>query len=103
MRKGELLFNYAVALGPLVIGLSAVWAMGLASTVPKIAFWSMVALFLLGFALFVTAKISVITQGHRFTCGPSKMSRVHRTAYFLGYGGMIVGLFLLIGFALAAR
>ena len=103
MRKGELIFNYALVLLPLVIGLVLAQSIGLFYTAPKLALWIMVALFLLGFALFFKAKLSIIKQGKLFTFGPSHMSKSNRILYFIGYGGMVSGLFLFIGFGLVAR
>lgn len=97
MRKGELIFNYAMVLVPLVFSLVAVGFIGLYYR-PKIAFWIIAAFFLLGFVLFSKAKFSIINQGQLFTFGPSKMSKSNRISYFLGYGGMGIGLFLLIVF-----
>ncbi len=103
MRKGELIFNYVVVFVPLGVGLGAVWAMGLANSMPRTTFWGMIALFLIGFALFAKAKFSIIKRGQLFTFGPSQMSKQNRIAYLLGYGGMALGLLLLIGFALVMR
>ena len=103
MRKGELILNFTFIFGPLVLGFGSLWAMGLAQSMPRSTFWAMIGLFLAGFALFAKAKLSIIKQGHLFTFGPSKMSKVNRFAYFLGYAGMGLGLFLLNGFALAVE
>ncbi len=63
----------------------------------------MIALFLLGFLSFAKVKLSVIREGLIFTFGASKMTKQNRIAYYLGYSGMCLGFFLLIGFVLAAR
>ena len=73
-------------------------SIGIFHNMPKMTLWIMAVFFLLGFALFAKAKFSIIKQGRLFTFGPSQMSRSNRIAYFLGYGGMTLGLLLLIGF-----
>jgi hypothetical protein len=100
MRKGELILNYSMVLVPLVFGMFLVRFMGLYYSMPKIAFWIIAGLILLGFVLFAKAKFSIIKQGQLFTFGPSKMSKSNRIEYFIGYGGMCIGFFLLIVFSL---
>ena len=100
MRKGELIFNYAMVLMPLVLGLFVARFIGLYYRMPTTAFWIMAVFFLLGFVLFVKAKFSIIKQGQLFTFGPSKMTKSNRISYFLGYGGMVIGVFFLIIFGL---
>ena len=102
MRKGELIFNYALVLMPLVLGLASAGFIGLYYTMPGPTFWGMVVFFILGFALFLKAKLSIIRQGRLFTFGPSQMTKSNRIAYFLGYGVMFLGLFLMIGFGIGA-
>lgn len=102
MRKGELVFNYVIVLMPLVLGLVLAGFIGLYYTMPGPTFWSMVVFFILGFALFLKAKLSIIRQGRLFTFGPSQMTKSNRIAYFLGYGVMFLGLFLMIGFGIGA-
>ena len=96
MRKGELIFNYALILMPLVLGLVAAGFTGLYFIMPGAAFWSMVVFLMLGFALFLKAKLSVMRQGLLFTFGTSRMNKSNRMAYFTGYGVMILGLFIMI-------
>ena len=103
MRKGELLFNYAVMLGPMVVGLGIAWAMSLTYSMPRATFWAVIVFYFVGFALFAKAKYSVIRQGHLFTFGSSQMSKNNRIAYYLGYGGMTIGFVLLIGYFLAVQ
>ena len=71
MRKGELLFNYAVMLGPMVVGLGIAWAMSLTYSMPRATFWAVIVFYFVGFALFAKSKYSVITQGH-----PERVSNI---------------------------
>lgn len=103
MRKGELIFNYAIVIMPLALGLVLASFIGLCYRMPGSAFWTMAVFFLLGFVLFVKAKLSVIKQGILFTFGPSKMSQPNLIAYFIGYGGMGTGLLLLISYSAVFR
>ena len=96
MRKGELIFNYAIVLMPLVLGLFVAKFIGLYYRMPTTAFLIMAVFFILGFVLFVKAKFSIIKQGQFFTIGPSKMTKSNRISYFIGYGGMVIGFFFLI-------
>jgi len=48
-------------------------------------------LFLLGFSLFLKAKISVIKNGKIVTFGSSLMTRINKVYYRLGYALMIIG------------
>ena len=103
MRKGELIFNYAIVIMPLALGLVLAGFRGLYNRMPGSAFWSMAVFLLLGLALFLKAKLSVIRQGRLFTFGPSQMSKNNRMAYFIGYVGMGTGIFLLIVYSAVFR
>ena len=85
MRKGELIFNLAFLLLPaLLLGLLPVITLGIAYPVPLV-------LVVIGFVLFLTAKLSVIRAGKRFTFGPKQMDSSHRRLYFGGYALMVAG------------
>jgi hypothetical protein len=102
MRKGELIFNYVLALIPLVLGVGALVSVSIARAMPKVAFWSMVGLLIAGFLSFLKAKISVISKGHNIvTLGWGEMSRSNRRAYAFGYLAMALGFILSLGFLLS--
>lgn len=56
----------------------------------KINHWGLLII-LLGFVLFLIAKISVIRKQHYFTFGCDNMSKAMMISYFFGYVFMIVG------------
>jgi hypothetical protein len=62
----------------------------------------MVSLFVLGFGMFLSAKLSVIRAGHPFTFGPRHMSRRNKRLYFVGYSAMGLALLLVEFLAMAA-
>ena len=100
MRKGELIINYALILIPLFVGISVLLSISIFIAMPSLATSLMVALFLVGFISFATAKYSVISQNLFYTFGSSNMNKTNRMAYYFGYGAMAVGLILLLGFAI---
>ena len=102
MRRGELIVNYSVMLGPLVLGLSAFAAMNVVNTAPRIYFWVMIALFVVGFALFFKAKLSVIMRGKLLTFGPKEMSKTNKALYLSGYAIMGLAFVVMLGLALDA-
>jgi hypothetical protein len=79
------------------------WAMNFVSLMPQTAIWGTIALFLFGFLLFAKTKLSFIKQGQILSFDPYQMSRQNRISYFMGYGVMCLGFFLLLGLALTAR
>jgi hypothetical protein len=98
MRRGELIFNYLVLLGPIVLCVGMFLGLGLAIEIPHVLFWLIIALFLSGFASFAKAKLSMITQGRFFSLGTRNMSRWNKVAYYCGYCAMVLGLILSLGF-----
>lgn len=94
MGKGERISNYLVALGPLVLGSTIVWGMSLAIKAPSLLFWGIVALFIFGFTLFFTAKLSVIRSGLLVSFGARNMNRRNKAMYFTGCA--LMGLALVI-------
>jgi len=53
---------------------------------------------LLGFILFLIAKISVIKKQHYFTFGCDNMSKAMMISYFFGYALMIIGYLVTFSF-----
>lgn len=100
MRRGELIINCSVVLGPLVLSFGSALAAGLVYSMPQTSFWTMVVLFIAGFSMFVKAKWSVIKQGKLLTFGAAQLSKQNRVFYFLGYFGMGLGVLMLLGFVL---
>ena len=78
------MLSYLLALGPLILGSTIVWGVSLASKAPSLMFWGLVALFIFGFALFFTAKLSLIRSGFLASFGASKMTRRNKAMYFTG-------------------
>jgi hypothetical protein len=100
MRRGELIINCSVVLGPLVIGFGSVFSAGLVHSMPRTSFWAMVVLFVAGFSMFAKAKWSVIKQGKLLTFGPAQMSKQDCIFHFLGYFSIGLGFLMLLGFVL---
>ena len=53
-------------------------------------------LYVIGLALFVSAKISIKAKGFPITYGSSAMTARNKKRYFAGYGLMIAGILLLL-------
>jgi len=92
----ELIVNWVFFLGPAVLSLAAMISVHLVSSAPNDCFWIMVALYSLGFILFVKAKLSLILGGKRITFGPKEMSPHNRALYIIGYTLMALALFLML-------
>ncbi len=102
MRRGELIFNYAL-LAPLLLAATVAVVTSGGLQAPPLIFWSMLLLFAIGFSLLLIAKLSVRrTRSLLFSFGPAQMNRRNRFLYFAGYGVMALGLLLLVGHAIAA-
>ena len=103
MRNGELLLNWLFALGPLLLGMPIIWFTGLALEAPSFVFYLMVTLFILGFGLFFSAKLSVIKAGNMFSFGTVKMNKKYKVMYMTGYVIMVLGLIVLASLAIATN
>ena len=102
MRRGELIFNYIVMLGPLVLVFLMVESWLIVSAAPTMYFWVMTALFLVGFVLFFKAKLSIIMSGKLFKFGPKEMSKANKVLYLSGYATMGLAFVVMLGLALDA-
>ncbi|VAW71133.1 hypothetical protein MNBD_GAMMA10-1650 [hydrothermal vent metagenome] len=98
MRKNELFINYFVILGPVIFSLISVTSMGFVRSMPQLTFISMMALFIIGFLLFLKAKLAVINQGAIFSFGMSRMKKTDKYMYISAYGCMLFGCFILLSF-----
>ena len=89
MRRLELAINLFVVFGPSAIGLLIFVLL----TPPLTAFGSFTC-FGAGLALLGYAKCDMFKQRIWFSCGPSRMTRNGRTAYWQAYGFIAVGVIL---------
>lgn len=89
MRRNELIANIFLQFGPaiilLVLSVVCVVAFDLLTTAPAYYVVTLLALWAVGFAMFLKAKLSVIKQGKLVSFGPGPMSRTNRTFYIWGY------------------
>ena len=99
MRRFEALAQCLMMFGPIVLAS----LLGLASMVPRGTILVTLALYGLGLALFLSAKLSVLRQGIRISFGTKHMNPKERRLYLCGYGLMGIGLLLTLGMLLAAR
>ncbi len=103
MRRGELIFNCALVLAPLLLAATVAVVTSGGLQAPPLIFWSMLLLFAIGFSLLLISKLSVRrTRSLLFSFGPAQMNRRNRFLYFAGYGVMALGLLILVGHAIAA-
>lgn len=96
MRRGELIVNLVLFVGfPLVgIGVILPILLTLLINTPVQYVVVMLIFWLVGFMMFIKAKVSVIRQGKIISLGSGDMSRINRIFYRLGYVLMAIGLVL---------
>lgn len=96
MRRGELIFNLAVLMGPLVLGTCFVLGTYLSFNIPRATVWISSGLILVGFLSFFKAKMSVISKGQLLSFGTKNMTTPNKIAYFCGYVLMSLGALLMV-------
>ena len=97
MSQAHALVNLFIVVGPLALGLAMGLAISNARLHPFGTATLTLALYGIGFALFVVAKVSVIRRGYVISFGSRLMSLRFRRLYRLGYGLMIVAVLLTLG------
>jgi hypothetical protein len=85
MSQVHALANLFIVLGPHLTGLVAILIVISAGAHPIGTATLSLALYAVGYTLFLAAKLSVIRQGHLVTFGSRMMSRSYRWLYRLGY------------------
>ena len=96
MRRGELILN----IGPPVIAVTALVVFIIVSSATKApSTYSFVStgLIVLGFLLFLKAKLSIIRKGRLISRGFRHMSAINRLLYCCGYLLMMLGVLFLFG------
>lgn len=89
--RADSALNLTLFLGPILIG--AVFAILKPDTV-------VLCLYLVGFLIFLGAKLSVPVRESIWTFGPAGMTRKMKAWYWIGYGLMILGLAISIWYRL---
>lgn len=92
--RADSALNLTLFLGPLLIGV--VFAILKPDTV-------VICLYLVGFLLFLRAKISVPVTENVWMFGPAGMTKKMKAFYWIGYGLMILGLILSVWYRLNAE
>lgn len=95
MRRGELIFNLAVLIGPFVLGTCFIVGTYLSFNIPRATVWISSGLILVGFISFFKAKMSVVSRGKLISFGTKKMTKRNKVAYYCGYCVMGLGALLL--------
>ncbi len=103
MKRGELFINYLITLGPVIFALILLTSTSLVRSMPKLTFISMITLFIIGFLFFLKAKLSLIHLGTIISFGSKKMTKPNKYMYLIGYGCMLFGLFILLGFLVTLK
>ena len=79
------------------LGLIGIWVVLNAARNPVTTQAAVLILYVLGFTLFLVAKLSLIRSGHLITFGSRLMRPPHRALYRLGYALMAVGTLFTLG------
>src|SRR2546428_4248855 len=90
MGQAHALINFFILSWPLLIGLPLAIAAGTAAVNPVGSARIALGAYLLGFILFLVAKISVFRTGRFVTFGSRLMRRPYRALYRTGYALMAV-------------
>lgn len=90
MRKGELLANIFFIGMPLIGLAAAIIGINMVQH-PTPYVWISLCLYIVGFAFFAFAKLSLIKSGKLISFGSSHMTKKNATAYKLGYLMMALG------------
>src|SRR5437016_12232433 len=97
MGQAHALINVFILSWPLLIGLPLAIAAGTAAVNPAGSARIALGAYLLGFTLFLVAKMSVFRSGRFVTFGSSSMRPRYRALYWTGYALMVAGLVFAVG------
>jgi len=100
MRRGELIFNLAVSVFPLIISVLAFFIVGIISKAPKLSLSLMAIFYIVGILSLIKSKSSLHKRRVYFSFGSAEMSKPEKRAYIFGYASIAVGVILNIGFIL---
>lgn len=106
MRRGELIINLLVFGGPLFLMGLLFWGsliVSIIATAPSRFVFTTLILYIIGFSLFLRAKLSVISKGKSFTFGCGEMNRINRSLYITGYAIMGAGTIIILVLALLSK
>ena len=93
MNQRHALSNLILS-APTIIGAAMVFLFFTKANYPLPFLASSLGVFSIGFALFLKAKLSLISKGHLVTFGPVSMSPWNGRLYKIGYALMSVGMVL---------
>ena len=91
MSQRSSAWDLGINVGPPLLGLTLVAVAASARQVPGRVFATACALLVVGFLLFVGAKVSVFRQGPWVSFGARQMRPRYRIAYGVGYALMLGG------------
>ena len=97
MGQAHALINLFIGLFPVIGGLVLAVVIGTAAVNPIGSAKLALALYALGFALFLIAKVSVIRSGRLVTFGSHLMRSPYRALYRTGYVLMVAGPLFTVG------
>ena len=103
MRQGEMIINYGVLLGPLVVGVS------LSILLPFVYAWPVVSTLVLGLSfilcsvLLVYAKLPSLSSGKLVTFGISSIKPERKKYYVLAYVSLFTGIMLSLAIVSISR
>jgi hypothetical protein len=103
MSQAHALINLFILMGPLVLALVVGLVVMNSGLHPFGTATLSIAMYSVGFALFVAAKVSVMRRGHLISFGSGLMSLWSRRLYRLGYTLMIGGAVLTFGLVVTAK
>ena len=105
MRKSEFIANLMLMFGLpfLVVPVIIYASFSIVGLFPQICYWATLLFFLLGFGVFLKAKLSLIKQGNLFTFGIKGMSKINQVFYTVGYILMLSGFIFMIGILLYCK
>jgi len=103
ISRKSALWNAGLQLAPPLLGLPLALVAWQAKVAPTAVFVATCVLYVVGFALFLAAKISVFRAGSYFSVGSQSMASWARRAYRTGY--LLMGLACVgaVGFMIAWR
>jgi len=101
MGQAHALTNLFLLLWPILIGLPLAVAVGTALVNPVGSARIALGAYLLGFTLFVVAKVSALRSGRLVTFGSSLMRPRYRVLHRTGYALMAAGLVFAVGLLIA--
>jgi len=101
MFRYEGLLGASTLVVPMVVGLLAAIFVPTAVQNPTRVGWMSLSAYVLGFGLFLLAKISVFRQGNWLSFGSDRMVPSYRWTYRTGYFLMGLGFLLTLSLAIA--